>query len=87
MADPKGFMTTPREVAQRRPVAERVHDWKEVYPESPGKAVLPRAADPIFTCARHGNHLGHDTPPVHSSPSFSLCACASSASSSSPLKR
>ena len=41
MADPKGFMTTPREVASRRPVAERVHDWHEVYPESPGKAVLP----------------------------------------------
>ena len=41
MADPKGFMTTPREVAERRGVAERVHDWNEVYPVSPGAAVLP----------------------------------------------
>ena len=38
MADPKGFMTTPREVAGRRPVEERVHDWKEVYPGTPGRA-------------------------------------------------
>ena len=39
MADPKGFMTTPREVAERGGVAERVHDWNEVYPVSPGAAV------------------------------------------------
>ncbi len=31
MADPKGFLTTGREVAQTRPVAERVKDWNEVY--------------------------------------------------------
>ena len=41
MADPRGFMKYPREVATRRPVAERVQDWQEVYPESPGRAVLP----------------------------------------------
>ncbi len=41
MADPRGFMKSPRAVAARRPVDERVHDWKEVYPESPGRAVLP----------------------------------------------
>ena len=41
MADPRGFMTTQRQVAQRRPVEERVHDWNEVYPGTPGKAVLP----------------------------------------------
>ena len=32
MADPRGFMTTPRELAVRRPVEERVHDWNEVGP-------------------------------------------------------
>ena len=53
---------------------------------SSGKAVLMRAADPVFTCARHRNHLGHDTPPVHASPS-PRCACVSRLSSSSPLKR
>lgn len=41
MADPKGFMITPRQVAERRPVAERVQDWNEVYPGTPGQAVLP----------------------------------------------
>ncbi len=41
MGDPKGFMTYPREIASRRPVDERVDDWKEVYPGSPGRAVLP----------------------------------------------
>ncbi len=41
MADPRGFMKSPRAVAARRPVEERVTDWKEVYPESPGRALLP----------------------------------------------
>ena len=31
MADPKGFLTTGREVAETRPVDERVKDWNEVY--------------------------------------------------------
>ena len=31
MADPKGFMTTPRETPMRRPVDVRIKDWREVY--------------------------------------------------------
>ncbi|MGB8019718.1 MAG: glutamate synthase subunit beta [Candidatus Nanopelagicales bacterium] len=31
MADPKGFLTTPRELPARRPVDVRIHDWQEVY--------------------------------------------------------
>ena len=31
MADPKGFMTTPRELPTRRPVDVRIQDWREVY--------------------------------------------------------
>jgi len=31
MADPKGFLTTPREVPTRRPVDIRIRDWREVY--------------------------------------------------------
>ncbi|HEX5294543.1 MAG TPA: glutamate synthase subunit beta [Streptosporangiaceae bacterium] len=31
MADPKGFMTTPRQVPARRPVDVRIQDWREVY--------------------------------------------------------
>ncbi len=34
MADPKGFLTTPRELPPRRPVDVRIHDWQEVYDES-----------------------------------------------------
>src|SRR6266540_672324 len=33
MADPRGFMTTPRRTAQRRPVDVRIQDWREVYTE------------------------------------------------------
>ncbi|SDY55883.1 glutamate synthase (NADPH/NADH) small chain [Saccharopolyspora shandongensis] len=33
MADPKGFMTTPRETPLRRPVDVRIKDWREVYLE------------------------------------------------------
>jgi glutamate synthase (NADPH/NADH) small chain len=33
MADPKGFLSTPRELPKRRPVDVRIKDWKEVYQE------------------------------------------------------
>ena len=33
MADPKGFMTTPRVTPARRPVDVRIGDWREVYTE------------------------------------------------------
>ncbi len=33
MADPKGFLTTPRETPKRRPVDVRIKDWREVYEE------------------------------------------------------
>jgi glutamate synthase (NADPH/NADH) small chain len=33
MADPKGFLSTPRELPKRRPVDVRSKDWKEVYQE------------------------------------------------------
>ena len=37
MADPKGFLTTPRELPARRPVDVRIQDWREVYePFAPG---------------------------------------------------
>jgi glutamate synthase (NADPH/NADH) small chain len=41
MADPKGFLKHGREVADRRPVEERVRDWNEVYPGGVGRALLP----------------------------------------------
>jgi glutamate synthase (NADPH/NADH) small chain len=35
MADPKGFLTTPRETPKRRPVDVRIQDWREVYEDFP----------------------------------------------------
>ncbi len=35
MPDPKGFLTTPRELPTRRPVDVRIQDWKEVYQPQP----------------------------------------------------
>ena len=31
MGDPRGFMTTPRELPKRRPIDVRIQDWQEVY--------------------------------------------------------
>mgnify|MGYP000985848073 FL=1 len=64
MADPRGFMTTPREVAERRPVAERVHDWNEVYPGTPGKAVLPIIARQAGRCMDCGIPFCHQGCPL-----------------------
>lgn len=64
MADPRGFMTTPREVAKRRPVAERVHDWSEVYPGTPGKAVLPIIARQAGRCMDCGIPFCHQGCPL-----------------------
>ena len=35
MADPRGFLSTPRVTPTRRPVDVRIRDWKEVYEEQP----------------------------------------------------
>ena len=64
MADPKGFMTTPREVAPRRPIEERVHDWNEVYPGSPGRAVLPIIQDQAGRCMDCGIPFCHTGCPL-----------------------
>jgi glutamate synthase (NADPH/NADH) small chain len=44
MADPKGFMTHPRELPKRRPVDVRIRDWREVYEDFPGGALHKQAA-------------------------------------------
>ena len=64
MADPKGFMTTPRLVATRRPVAERIHDWKEVYPGTPGRAVLPIISEQAGRCMDCGIPFCHTGCPL-----------------------
>ncbi len=64
MADPKGFMTTPREVADRRPVEERIHDWKEVYPGTPGRALLPIITEQAGRCMDCGIPFCHNGCPL-----------------------
>ncbi|HVK24566.1 MAG TPA: glutamate synthase subunit beta [Actinokineospora sp.] len=43
MADPKGFLTTPRENASHRPVFLRLKDWREVYDEFGDERVQKQA--------------------------------------------
>lgn len=64
MPDPKGFMTTPREVATRRPVDERVHDWKEVYPGTPGRVLLPIISKQAGRCMDCGIPFCHTGCPL-----------------------
>jgi glutamate synthase (NADPH) small chain len=64
MADPRGFMTTPRRIATRRPVAERKHDWKEVYPGTPGRAVLPIISEQAGRCMDCGIPFCHTGCPL-----------------------
>ncbi len=64
MADPKGFMTTPREVAARRPVEERVNDWNEVYPGTPGRALLPIISEQAGRCMDCGIPFCHTGCPL-----------------------
>ncbi|GGS65977.1 glutamate synthase subunit beta [Streptomyces griseoviridis] len=61
MADPKGFITTPRQEWPRRPVEERVRDWDEVY--VPG-ALLPIVAKQADRCMDCGIPFCHQACPL-----------------------
>ena len=57
MADPKGFLSTPREVPARRPVELRLLDWREAYePFPPGR--LERQAGRCMDCGIPFCHNG-----------------------------
>ncbi len=64
MADPRGFLRHDREVAPRRPVQERVHDWNEVYPGGPGRALLPIIATQASRCMDCGIPFCHQGCPL-----------------------
>jgi glutamate synthase (NADPH) small chain len=49
MADPRGFLTTPRETAHRRPVEVRIRDFHEVY-EPPDADLARRQAGRCMDC-------------------------------------
>ncbi|HVY10340.1 MAG TPA: glutamate synthase subunit beta [Mycobacteriales bacterium] len=57
MADPKGFLTTPRETPTRRPVDVRIMDWQEVYQDfAPEK--LQKQAGRCMDCGIPFCHQG-----------------------------
>ena len=57
MADPKGFLTTPREVPTRRPIDVRIQDWKEVY-EPQSMEHLQKQAGRCMDCGIPFCHMG-----------------------------
>jgi glutamate synthase (NADPH) small chain len=64
MADPKGFLTTGREVAEKRPVEERVNDWHEVYPDDAGRVLLPIITKQAGRCMDCGIPFCHQGCPL-----------------------
>ncbi len=64
MADPKGFLNHGREVAERRPVEERVQDWSEVYPDGIGRALLPIITTQAGRCMDCGIPFCHQGCPL-----------------------
>jgi glutamate synthase (NADPH/NADH) small chain len=64
MADPKGFLKHGREVAERRPVPERVQDWNEVYPGDPARALLPIIRTQASRCMDCGIPFCHQGCPL-----------------------
>ncbi|HET8602730.1 MAG TPA: glutamate synthase subunit beta [Marmoricola sp.] len=64
MADPRGFLEHGREVAERRPVEERVHDWAEVYPGGPARALLPIISTQAGRCMDCGIPFCHQGCPL-----------------------
>ncbi|MEU1627164.1 glutamate synthase subunit beta [Streptomyces sp. NPDC020096] len=61
MADPKGFLTTGREIATSRPVEDRVKDWNEVY--APG-SLLPIISKQAGRCMDCGIPFCHNGCPL-----------------------
>jgi glutamate synthase (NADPH/NADH) small chain len=57
MADPKGFLSTPREIPVRRPVELRLRDWREVYEPFPSGR-LERQAGRCMDCGIPFCHNG-----------------------------
>ncbi|WP_225831431.1 glutamate synthase subunit beta [Streptomyces sp. NK08204] len=66
MADPKGFMSTPRQEWPRRPVEERVRDWDEVYVPGALLPIISKQADRCMDCGipfcHHACPLGNLIP-------------------------
>src|SRR6266496_56571 len=57
MADPKGFLHTPREMPRRRPVDVRLQDWREVYADV-DRGTVERQAGRCMDCGIPFCHTG-----------------------------
>jgi glutamate synthase (NADPH) small chain len=58
MADPKGFLTTPKQLAERRPVDVRIRDWNEVYVEHSLLPIISKQAGRCMDCGIPFCHNG-----------------------------
>ena len=57
MADPRGFLTTDRQLPQRRPVDVRIQDWQEVYQDFDARS-LEKQAGRCMDCGIPFCHQG-----------------------------
>jgi glutamate synthase (NADPH/NADH) small chain len=64
MADPRGFLRHERSYPDRRPVEERIGDWREVYPDDVGRVLLPIISDQAGRCMDCGIPFCHDGCPL-----------------------
>jgi glutamate synthase (NADPH/NADH) small chain len=58
VADPKGFLTTPKQLAERRPVDVRIKDWNEVYVERSLLPIITKQAGRCMDCGIPFCHNG-----------------------------
>ncbi|WP_329563298.1 glutamate synthase subunit beta [Kitasatospora sp. NBC_01266] len=58
MADPKGFLTTQKQLAERRPVDVRLRDWNEVYVERSLLPIITKQAGRCMDCGIPFCHNG-----------------------------
>jgi glutamate synthase (NADPH/NADH) small chain len=58
VADPKGFLTTPKQLAERRPVDVRIRDWNEVYVERSLLPIITKQAGRCMDCGIPFCHNG-----------------------------
>ncbi|MFJ2861776.1 glutamate synthase subunit beta [Kitasatospora sp. NPDC087314] len=58
MADPKGFLTTGKQLAERRPVDVRLRDWNEVYVERSLLPIITKQAGRCMDCGIPFCHNG-----------------------------
>ncbi len=61
MADPRGFLKTPRRGAPTRPVPERIGDWQEVYVQ---RGLLPIISEQAGRCMDCGVPFCHQGCPL-----------------------